>query len=185
MEKTVALQWIDDSHQIADVLTKVITSPTEMQRKRELLHVFDVERVHSTGLPPDKLTGRGVCWSERLLAAGRSRTSGVRVLLSFHRIALSTRLSTPHAFSVSSGPNTDAIRDFMCHSALVYRCKGPSILPPPRAPARLSTPHAFSATWRLLHGRAFHLHRVLPSFPRCAFVAESGLTRVRRRAGPH
>jgi len=43
---------VDDPHQIADVLTKVITSPTEMQRRRELLHVFDVERVHSTGLPP-------------------------------------------------------------------------------------------------------------------------------------
>jgi len=78
VEKTVALQWIDDSHQIADVLTKVITSPTEMQRKRELLHVFDVERVHSTGLPPDgrradRRQVAGVCWSERFLAVGRSR----------------------------------------------------------------------------------------------------------------
>jgi len=59
VEKTVALHWIDDPHQIADVLTKVITSPAELERKRESLHVFDVERVQSTGTLPAALAGRG------------------------------------------------------------------------------------------------------------------------------
>jgi hypothetical protein len=69
----VDFRKIDTADNDADILTKVIVSPSEFAQKRERLHVVDVERVQSTGELPLGIAGRGGVLEKR---AGRhSRTA--------------------------------------------------------------------------------------------------------------